>query len=67
MKLASEDVHLWFVFDEQHEAEILLDQSNERTEEIRAMSRDGKEIPGIVLDALHDRNERAAAIHIHAA
>ena len=62
VKLASEDVHLWFVFDEQHEAEILLEQSNERTEEIRAMSRDGKEIPGIVLDALHDRNERAAAI-----
>jgi hypothetical protein len=50
------------VFDEENEAEILLDQSGERTTEIRAMSRQGKEIPGVVLSALQDRNERAAAI-----
>jgi len=62
VKLASEDVHLWLVFDEQNEAEILLDQSKERTTEIRAMSRQGKEIPGVVLSALQNRNERAAAI-----
>lgn len=62
VKLASEDVHLWLVFDEQNEANILLDQSKERTTEIRAMSRQGKEIPGVVLSALQNRNERAAAI-----
>ena len=62
VKLAGENVHLWLVFDEEHEAEILLDQSDERTDEIRAMTKDGKEIPGIVLDAMRDRNERAAVI-----
>ncbi len=62
VKLATEDIHLWLVFDEEHEAELLLDQSKERSNEIRAMSRQGKEIPGIVLEALHNRTERAAAI-----
>jgi hypothetical protein len=62
VKLATEDVHLWLVFDEQNEAGILLDQSKERTTEIRAMSRQGKEIPSIVLSSLQNRNERAAAI-----
>jgi hypothetical protein len=62
VKLATENVHLWFVFDERHEAEILLDQSAERTDEIREMVSRRKEVPGIVLSALQDRNERAAEI-----
>ena len=62
VKLASEDIHLWFVFDEKHEAEILLDQSNQRIDEIRNMVSRGKIIPENVLAALDDRNQRAVSI-----
>ena len=62
VKLATEDIHLWFVFDEKHEAEILLDQSDQRVDEIRGMVSQGKAIPENVLGALDDRNRRAAAI-----
>lgn len=62
VKLATEDVRLWFVFDDVHEAEILLDQSNERTNEIMEMVRDGKPLPGNVLTALRERNARAVRI-----
>jgi len=62
VKLATEDVHLWLVFDEAHEAEILIDQSSERTEEIESMLGQSKLISSNVLSALRDRNERSAAI-----
>ncbi len=62
VKLATEDVRLWFVFDDSHEAEILLDQSDKRVEEIMSMVRKEKPIPDNVLSALHDRNQRAAVI-----
>ena len=62
VKLAGEDVRLWFVFDDTREAEILLDQSNQRVEEIRGMVSQGKTIPSNVLSDLHDRNERASDI-----
>jgi hypothetical protein len=62
VKLATEEAHLWFVFDERHEAEILLDQSDERTREIRAMVAKRKDVPAVVLSALEDRTDRAAAI-----
>jgi hypothetical protein len=62
VKLATEDVRLLFVFDEKHEAEILLDQSNQRVEEIRSMISQGKTIPENVLGALEDRNQRAVSI-----
>jgi hypothetical protein len=62
VKLATEDVRLLFVFDETHEAEILLDQSNQRVEEIRSMVSQGKTIPENVLGALEDRNQRAVSI-----
>jgi hypothetical protein len=62
VKLAAEDVRLWFVFDDVHEAEILLDQSNERTDEIMEMVRSGKPVPGNVLDALRERNAGAVRI-----
>ncbi|MCH7810125.1 MAG: hypothetical protein IH863_06060 [Chloroflexi bacterium] len=62
VKLATEDIHLWFVFDERHEAEILLDQSDQRIDEIRGMVSQGKAIPENVLGALDNRNQRAVSI-----
>ncbi len=62
IKLATEDMRLWFVFDEKHEAEILLDQSNQRVDEIRSMVSQGKPIPENVLGALENRNRRAVSI-----
>src|SRR5437867_1173831 len=62
VKLASEDVRLWFVFDDAHKAQILIDQSNERMDEILEMNRQDKEVPSNVLTALRSRNERAADI-----
>lgn len=62
VKLAAEDVRLWFVFDDVREAEILLDQSNDRTDEIMEMVRSDKPVPGNVLDALRERNARAVRI-----
>jgi hypothetical protein len=62
VKLATEDVRLWFVFDDVHRAEILLDQSNERMDEILEMNRQDKAVPSNVLTALRSRNERATDI-----
>lgn len=62
LKLASDDARLWFVFDEAHKAEILMDQSNDRMSEIRGMLRDGEMIPGNVLTDLRERNARAVRI-----
>ncbi|MCH8815415.1 MAG: hypothetical protein IH957_10040 [Chloroflexi bacterium] len=62
VKLFTEDVRLWLVFDDTHEAEILMDQSNERMEEIFATVRNGDSIPSNVLSALENRNARAANI-----
>jgi hypothetical protein len=62
VKLAGEDIRLWFVFDDTREAEILLDQSDQRVEEIRGMVSQGKTVPPNVLGALDDRNRRAAGI-----
>jgi hypothetical protein len=62
VKLTTEDVRLWFVFDDKHEAEILLDQSSQRVDEIRSMVSQGKPIPENVLGALENRNRRAASI-----
>ena len=62
VKLATEDVRLWFVFDDVHKAEILIDQSNERMDEILQMNRQDKPVPSNVLSALRSRNQRAADI-----
>lgn len=64
VKLFTEDVQLWFVFDDSREAEILLDQSDERMDEVLTMARKGKTIPANVLSAMEDRHERAADIVI---
>jgi hypothetical protein len=62
VKLATEEVRLFFVFDDTREAEILIAQSDERMDEILTMTRQDKPIPGNVLSALRDRNERTANI-----
>lgn len=59
VKLLTDDVQLWFVFDDVREAQLLLDQSNERVDEMIAMVEKGKEIPENVLSDMHGRNERA--------
>jgi len=62
VKLASEDARVWFTFDDNGKAELLLDQSSERTDEIMEMLRGGKPVPGNVLSAMRDRNARAVRI-----
>ncbi|KKM14639.1 hypothetical protein LCGC14_1704080, partial [marine sediment metagenome] len=59
VKLFTEDARVWFTFDDSRKAELLLNQSNERTDEIMAMLRAGKPISGNVLGALRERNARA--------
>jgi hypothetical protein len=62
VKLATEEVRLLLVFDDMHEAEILIDQSDERMDEILTLARQDKPIPGNVLSALRNRNERTGNI-----
>jgi hypothetical protein len=62
VKLASEDARVWFTFDDSAKAELLLDQSNERTNEVMEMLSAGKSVPGNVLSAMRDRNARAVRI-----
>lgn len=62
VKLFTEDARLWFVFDDSQEADILLDQSDERMDEILSLARKGKPIPSNVLSAMEDRHGRAAGI-----
>ena len=62
VKLATEEVRLLVVFEDVNKAEILIEQSDERMEEILTMARQDKMIPGNVLSALRSRNERAAEI-----
>lgn len=62
VKLATEDIRVWFTFDDGAKVELLLDQSNERTDEIMEMLQGGKTIPGNVLAALRERNARAVRI-----
>ena len=62
VKLASEDVRVWFTFDDSRKADLLLDQSNERTGEIMEMLSRGTAVSGNVLSAMRDRNARAVRI-----
>ena len=62
VKLATEEARLLLVFDDVHKAEVLMEQSDERMDEILTMARQDKTIPGNVLSALQNRNERAADI-----
>ena len=60
VKLLSEGVRLLVVFDDADKADLLLDQSQERTDEIMALLQQGKPVPANVLGALKKRDERAA-------
>lgn len=62
VKLAGEDVHVWLTFNDGSKANILLDQSEQRMEEINAAVREGKTVPENALSAMNSRNQRAAEI-----
>ncbi len=62
VKLFTEDVHVWLTFDDSSKASLLLDQSDERMEEITTLVSHGDRVPGNVLSALKDRNEHATNI-----
>jgi hypothetical protein len=62
IKLATEEARLWFVFDEDDEAGILLDQSETRMTEIRKLVQQGKPVEGNVLSAMRERMTRATDI-----
>lgn len=61
-KLTGEDLRVMFIFDDTHKANVLLDQSQQRMEEINATIRQGEPVPGNALSAMNNRNERAAGI-----
>lgn len=61
-KLAGEDLRVMFIFDDAHKANVLLDQSQQRMEEINATIRQGDPVPDNALSAMNSRNERAADI-----
>ena len=62
VKLFTEDARVWLTFDDSRKAELLLNQSNERTDEVMAMLRAGKPITGNVLSALRERNAQVVRI-----
>ncbi|MCJ7509970.1 MAG: DUF5666 domain-containing protein [Dehalococcoidia bacterium] len=62
IKLATEDARLWFVFDEDDQAGILLNQSETRMTEIRKLVQQGKPVEGNVLSAMRGRMTRATDI-----
>jgi hypothetical protein len=62
VKLAGEDIRVMFIFDDSHKANVLLDQSQQRLEEINATIRSGMPVPDNALSAMNNRNERAADI-----
>jgi len=62
IKLATEEARLWFVFDENDQAGILLDQSETRMTEIRKLVQQGKPVEGNVLTAMRGRMTRATDI-----
>jgi hypothetical protein len=62
VKLATEEARLWFVFDENDRADILLDQSETRMTEIRKLVQQGKPVKSNVLSAMRGRMTRATDI-----
>lgn len=62
VKLATEDARLWFTFSDSGKADLLLDQSNTRVQEMTDLLQEDEPISGNVLSALHDRNQHAAEI-----
>ena len=62
VKLFTEDVHVWLTFDDTSRANLLLDQSAERMQEIATLVSRGDTVPDNVLSALRNRNQDAQAI-----
>jgi len=62
IKLATEEARLWFVFDEDDRASILLGQAETRLGEMNRMIEQGKPLKGNVLTAMRERMNRAANI-----
>lgn len=62
LKLAGEDARIWFIADDAHKANILLDQSRQRMEEINGTVKDGDAVPENALSAMENRNRRALEI-----
>jgi hypothetical protein len=59
IKLAAEETRLWFAFNDEAKADILLDQAETRVDEIMALVRKEKSIPSNVISALGSRTSRA--------
>jgi hypothetical protein len=62
VKLATEDARLWFAFDENDRADILLGQADTRLEEIGKQVEQGQPVGDNVLAALRHRMDRAGGI-----
>ena len=62
IKLATEEARLWFAFDENERANILLGQAETRLGEMNTMIEQGKPVKGNVLSAMRGRMDRAANI-----
>lgn len=62
VKLAGEDVRVRLISDDTHKANVLLDQSRQRMEEINDTVKDGNAVPENALSAMENRNRRAVEI-----
>jgi len=62
VKLATEEARLWFTFDEDDRADILLDQADTRLTEIGDQIEQGDRVGDNVLAAMRHRMDRAADI-----
>jgi len=62
LKLATEDARLWFAFDENDRANILLNQADTRLTEIGNQFESGEAVGDNVLAAMRHRMDRAADI-----
>ena len=62
VKLATEEARLWFSFDENNRADVLLDQADTRLTEIGNQLQEGQPVGNNVLAAMRHRMDRAADI-----
>jgi hypothetical protein len=62
LKLATEEARLWFTFDDNDRADILLDQADTRLTEIGNQLEEGQPVGNNVLAALRHRMDRAGDI-----
>lgn len=62
LKLATEEARLWFAFDENDRADILLDQADTRLTEIANQIEEGQPVGNNVLAAMRHRMDRVAEI-----